>query len=206
MASRIAARAFSTTARRMNEQALKKETKRNPETMVRQKSRSRPAAKQPPAAPEGGKGTAGEGGRTELTSGVAILGPRRRHGRCPGRRWILLRYVMRTAGRGPGGLQAASEILRGDWEKNRNLAHQLHIRAAGPPGRHALGDRLQRRQVPVLPRRRQERHAQGGAQRRQRCCRPQRRAAQGTNTPQFRTRPSSRRCRSRPEQAGPTPP
>ncbi|ROW10317.1 hypothetical protein VMCG_01652 [Cytospora schulzeri] len=34
MASRIAARAFSTTARRMNEQALKQETKRNPELMI----------------------------------------------------------------------------------------------------------------------------------------------------------------------------
>ncbi|KUI61264.1 hypothetical protein VP1G_08443 [Cytospora mali] len=34
MASRIATRFFSTTARRMNEQALKQETKRNPELMV----------------------------------------------------------------------------------------------------------------------------------------------------------------------------
>lgn len=41
MASRIATRAFSTTARRMSEEALKKETKRNPELMVRQNSRPR---------------------------------------------------------------------------------------------------------------------------------------------------------------------
>lgn len=92
MASRIATRAFTTTARRFQQQAqqsehvLKAESKRNPELMVRQNPpHPNPVQRQ-------WRGLR-KHARWRLTRSTRA-DPRYGHGCCSGRCWFLLRYVV----------------------------------------------------------------------------------------------------------------